>query len=153
MFGNSKWNDILVSRDIGRLGELIMNNTDKIQDLDENLENSAKSRKMVQDLTKQTALLKQSIFKVHGRMGRGGHGLPNVSPRPTMPYLYTPCRQATPETALRLFQGVQMACGRLLPFWTPHAVRLWKFKDCTVTTILLILGLNQIDKIYFIIIW
>jgi len=41
----------------------------------------------------------------HHRMAKGGHGLPQVSPRPAMPYLSTPRRQATPETALWLFQG------------------------------------------------
>jgi hypothetical protein len=43
-------------------------------------------------------------------MARGGHGLPKVLPGPAMPYPSTPCGRA--------------ACGRLLPFWTPHAVRL-----------------------------
>jgi hypothetical protein len=38
-------------------------------------------------------------------MARGGHGLPKVSPGPAMPY-------------------PSMPCGRLLPLWSPHAVRL-----------------------------
>jgi hypothetical protein len=45
----------------------------------------------------------------HGCMARGGHGLPKVSPRPSMPYPYTPCGRATPETALRSF-----------PVWPAH---------------------------------
>jgi hypothetical protein len=40
----------------------------------------------------------------HGVTARGGHGVPKVSPGPTMPYLFTPCGQATPEAALRPFQ-------------------------------------------------
>jgi hypothetical protein len=32
----------------------------------------------------------------HGRMARGGHGLPKVSRRPDMPYPSTPCGRATP---------------------------------------------------------
>jgi hypothetical protein len=38
-------------------------------------------------------------------MARGGHGLPKVSPRPTMPDPSMPCRRATPETTLQLFLG------------------------------------------------
>jgi hypothetical protein len=38
-------------------------------------------------------------------MGRGGHGLPKVSPGPAMPYPFTPCRRVTPETTLQPFQG------------------------------------------------
>jgi hypothetical protein len=49
----------------------------------------------------------------HRRMGRGGHGLPKVSPGAAMPTLLRPLER-------------QAAFGRLLPFWTPHAVRLWK---------------------------
>jgi hypothetical protein len=32
-------------------------------------------------------------------MGRGIHGIPKVSPGPAMPDNYTPCGQATPQTA------------------------------------------------------
>jgi hypothetical protein len=56
----------------------------------------------------------------HGRRAKGGHGLPKVSLGPAMPNLSTPCERATPETA----RG-QVACGRLLPPWTIHAVRLF----------------------------
>jgi len=38
-------------------------------------------------------------------MVRSDHGLPKVSPGPTMPYPSIPCGQAIPETALWLFQG------------------------------------------------
>jgi len=41
-----------------------------------------------------------------------------------MPYPFTPCGPANPATILRVFQGWP-AHGRLLPPWTPHAVRLW----------------------------
>jgi hypothetical protein len=58
---------------------------------------------------------------------RGGHGLPIVSPGPAMPNPCMPCGWETPETALWPFQGWpptgQRACSRLLPPWTPHAVR------------------------------
>jgi hypothetical protein len=66
----------------------------------------------------------------YGLMAKGGYGLPNVSPgpRPTgpaMPYSSTPYGRATPETAYGRFRGDPLtgraACGRLQPFWTPHA--------------------------------
>jgi hypothetical protein len=41
----------------------------------------------------------------HGRMARGGHGLPKVSPGPTLPYSSMPCRQAIPRAALPPFWG------------------------------------------------
>jgi hypothetical protein len=45
-------------------------------------------------------------MEVHGRMARGGHGLFEVSLGLAIPNLSTPyCGQATPETALRPFQG------------------------------------------------
>jgi hypothetical protein len=53
----------------------------------------------------------------HRRIARGGHGLPKVSTRPAMPYPSMPCRRATLPTE-------RVACGRLPPFWTPHAIRL-----------------------------
>jgi hypothetical protein len=45
------------------------------------------------------------IAEMHGRMTRGGLGLPKVLLGPAMPYPFTPHRQATPEAALQLFQG------------------------------------------------
>jgi hypothetical protein len=56
----------------------------------------------------------------HGRRGRGGHGLPKVSPGPTMPNLSAPYGLATAETAVRQFQGwlAQRAVG-LQPSSTP----------------------------------
>jgi len=66
----------------------------------------------------------------HGRTARGGHGLPKVSPGPAMPDPSMPCGRATPETALQQFRGRPAhrvgSLRRLLPFWTPHAVRLWE---------------------------
>jgi hypothetical protein len=38
-------------------------------------------------------------------MARGGHGLPKVSPGPTMPYHSMLCRRTTRVTALQPFQG------------------------------------------------
>jgi hypothetical protein len=38
-------------------------------------------------------------------MGRGGHGLSKVSPRPAMSNPSTPCGRATTKTALWLFRG------------------------------------------------
>ena len=52
-------------------------------------------------------------------MARGGHGLPKVSPGPAMPDPSTPCGRATPETALRPFQGrVAHRAGGLRPSFT-----------------------------------
>jgi hypothetical protein len=65
---------------------------------------------------------------MHGCKESGDHGLPEVLLGPAMPYFFTPAGRATPETALQPFQGGLpagwAAYGRLLPPWTPHAVRL-----------------------------
>jgi hypothetical protein len=54
-----------------------------------------------------------------GRMAKGGHGIPKVSLGPVMP---------EPSTPYGRFWGGRpaslVACARLLPIWTPHAVRL-----------------------------
>jgi len=56
----------------------------------------------------------------HGRMARGSHGLPKVSPRPAMPGPATPCGRTTHETALRPFQGwLAYRVGGLRPSPTP----------------------------------
>jgi len=53
-------------------------------------------------------------------MARGGQGLPKVSHGLTMPNLSTPCGRATPEIALRLFQGwPARKAGGLRPSSTP----------------------------------
>jgi hypothetical protein len=44
----------------------------------------------------------QSAAQVHGRMGRGGHGIPKVSPGPAMPDPSMPCGQATPQLGLAI---------------------------------------------------
>jgi hypothetical protein len=49
--------------------------------------------------------LNRAAHSNHGRMARGGHGLPKVSSGPTMPDPSTPCGQAIPELNLRPFQG------------------------------------------------
>jgi hypothetical protein len=49
--------------------------------------------------------LPRRLPPLHGRMGRGGHGLPKVLPGPAMPDPSTPCGRATPKTALWPFQG------------------------------------------------
>jgi hypothetical protein len=55
----------------------------------------------------------------HGRMARGGHELPNVSPGPVIPDPFTPCGWATPEMALQPFQGRPThRMGGLRPFST-----------------------------------
>jgi hypothetical protein len=83
-----------------------------------------------------TSLTKKSyVGEWHGCKARGGHGLPKASPRPAMPYR----SKSNSKTALQPFQGWpacrggplagQVVCRRLLPLWTPHAVRLngeWK---------------------------
>jgi hypothetical protein len=38
-------------------------------------------------------------------MARSGHGLPEISPGPTMPYPSKPYERATSKTASRRFQG------------------------------------------------
>jgi hypothetical protein len=57
-------------------------------------------------------LLTMAMVSNHSCMARGGHGLPNVSLGPAMPYLSTPCGRATPETAVTN------------PPWIPHTVQL-----------------------------
>jgi hypothetical protein len=36
--------------------------------------------------------------------------------------------------SMGVWEGVAMNCGRLLPLWTPHAVRLWVFHDLAEPT-------------------
>jgi hypothetical protein len=45
---------------------------------------------------------RNDLFRHHGRKAWGGHGLPEVSPGPTMPYTFTPCGRAIPLDTLRL---------------------------------------------------
>jgi hypothetical protein len=70
---------------------------------------------------------RQIIHQNHGRMVRGGHGLPKVSPGPTMTYPSTPWPPL--KRPYSLFKGGQpagrAASDHLLPLWTPHAERLW----------------------------
>jgi hypothetical protein len=54
-------------------------------------------------------------------MAMGGHGLPKVSPGPAMPDPSTPCRRASPETALRSFQGWPMTSPQ---GWWPSSTPL-----------------------------
>jgi hypothetical protein len=65
---------------------------------------------------------------LHGRMARGGHGLPKVSPGLFMPYPSKHCGRATPETVLQPFQRLPAHTVVSLQSsstpWTPHAVRL-----------------------------
>jgi hypothetical protein len=58
--------------------------------------------------TLQTSLIVLLDYDCHGRMARGGHRLPKVSPGLAMPYPSMPCGRDTPET----------------PAGTPHAARL-----------------------------
>jgi hypothetical protein len=63
-------------------------------------------------------------------MAKGGHGLSKLSLGPAMPDQSTPCRQANPETALRLFQewparragGLQPS---LMPLDTPRLTPMY----------------------------
>jgi len=48
---------------------------------------------------------RDAVVNGHGRMARGRHGLPKVSPRPAMLDSSTPSGRATAETALLMFQG------------------------------------------------
>jgi hypothetical protein len=53
-------------------------------------------------------------------MERDGHGLPKVSPGPTMPYPATPSGRATPKMVLQPFQGwPPCKAGGLRPSSTP----------------------------------
>jgi hypothetical protein len=65
----------------------------------------------------------------HGRMARGGHGLPKVSPRPARLNPFTPLGGPHLKRPHNHFRGGppagQAACGHLLPIWTPQAVSLW----------------------------
>jgi len=47
----------------------------------------------------------KTFVQIQRRMARDVHGLPKVSPGPTMPNPFTPYGRATPKTALRPFQG------------------------------------------------
>jgi hypothetical protein len=62
-------------------------------------------------------------------MARGGDGFPKVSPGPAILTLLRLVGGPPLKRPHGRFRGGppagQVACGRLLPFWTPHAVRLW----------------------------
>jgi hypothetical protein len=83
----------------------------------------------------------------HGRMRRGGHGLPKVSPGPAMSYPWWTLGKPFPDTlggpvgdpwqtlgrpplkqTYGRFRGGlptgRVACSCLLPLWTHHALRL-----------------------------
>jgi hypothetical protein len=55
----------------------------------------------------------------HGRMARGGHGLPTVPLLAAIPYASMPCRWAIPETPYGCFRGGTPSgwatCCQLLP--------------------------------------
>jgi hypothetical protein len=55
-----------------------------------------------------------------GHMARGGHGLPKVSPGPTVPYPSTPCKQLTLKQPYSHFKGGRPQRGR-------HAAVLYSF--------------------------
>jgi hypothetical protein len=62
-------------------------------------------------------------------MARGGHGLLEVLPGPTMPYaLLRPAGGPTLKQPYDHFRGGlptgRATCSRLLPLWTPHVLRL-----------------------------
>jgi len=75
-------------------------------------------------------LLQEQRLK-HGRMARGGHGLPKVLTGPVMPCPSTPCGRVTPETALCSFQGWPTCrVGGLRPSFIPldtprHTPMVW----------------------------
>jgi hypothetical protein len=78
--------------------------------------------------------LKTRLFPVgnfsHGRMARGGHGIPEVLPRPAMTYHSTPCRRSA-------------AVFYPLGYPTPYAyARIWKTR--------LFGGTSLYRKIYFL---
>jgi hypothetical protein len=87
--------------------ELVSVNVTKIQGIREAL--------VFEDVDDSVHHLHEKAFG-HGRIARGGHGLPKVLPEPAMPCSFMP-----------LGPLGQVACGRLLPLWTPHAVHpcLW----------------------------
>jgi hypothetical protein len=69
--------------------------------------------------------------RCHGRMARGGHGVPKVSPGTAMPYPFTLCGRATPVMALWPFQEWPARRARgLLFFPTPlDAPRCMPIRD------------------------
>jgi hypothetical protein len=76
--------------------------------------------KIIQRTLARTILQKQNQSSSHGRMARGGHGLPKVSLGPVMPDPSTPCGRPTPETALQQFLGwPTRKAGGLQPSSTP----------------------------------
>jgi hypothetical protein len=77
------------------------------------------------------------------RMAKGNHGLPKVSPGPTMPNPSTPCGRATREIALRPFQWWPARwAGRMRPssttLYTPTpyepeiqtCISIWFWRIC-----------------------
>jgi hypothetical protein len=61
-------------------------------------------------------------------IARRDHGLRKVLPGPAMPDPSTPCGQTILKRPYGRFRSGRLtgwvACGRLLPLWTPHAIHL-----------------------------
>jgi hypothetical protein len=72
----------------------------------------------------------------YGRMARGDHGLSKVSLGSVMPYVSSSRGRPLLIGPYHHFMGGpptrRAACSRLLPPWTPHAIRLWchSTSDC-----------------------
>jgi hypothetical protein len=71
----------------------------------------------------------------HGCMARGGHGLPWVSLGLALPNPLRPAGRPSLKRRYGHFRGGlptgRAACGRVLPFWTPHAICLCSYPDFT----------------------
>jgi hypothetical protein len=74
------------------------------------------------------------IDVAHRRKGRGGHGLPKVSPGSAMPDPSMPCGRATRKIALQLFWGVLRPASTLLdtPRRTPKRIDVAPFRFALV---------------------
>jgi hypothetical protein len=77
----------------------------------------------------------------YGRMARGGHGLPKVSPRSAMPNPSKPCGHAGRPPMKRSYSCLRGgppsgrgACGCLLPLWKPHAVLFSCFVELKISS-------------------
>jgi hypothetical protein len=70
----------------------------------------------------------ETRVSTHRHMATGGHGLPKVSPGPPCPTFLRPAGGPPLKWSYNCFRAAlpagHAACGRLLPLWTPHAVRL-----------------------------
>jgi hypothetical protein len=99
------------------------------QELRRELRPSTNEKRRSNQLSQALPSFHPSKHQRHGHMVRVIHGLLKVLLGPAMPYHILPCGQPPLKRPYSLFRGGRPQSGLpavvLLPFWIPHAIRLW----------------------------